>query len=85
MATMRTIRKVTIYRGGDVRNVNAADASQWLAAGWSLDQPAVEPPAETSTLTDPAPRKRRASKTTEPIIEPIPTPEVDPSFRLDGL
>lgn len=78
---MRTIRKVTVYRGGDVRNVNESDRAQWLAAGWSLDQPAVEAPAEPATLTDPAPRKRRASKTTEPI----PAPESDPSFRLDGL
>lgn len=81
MATMRVIRKVTVYRGGDVRNVNAADAAQWLAAGWSLDQPAVEPPVEPATVTDPAPRKRRASKTTETETDPIP----DSGFRLDGL
>lgn len=83
MATMRTIRKVTIYRGGDVRNVNAADAAQWLASGWSLDQPAVEAPAEPATVTDPAPRKRRANKATEPTTEPDPIP--DSGFRLDGL
>jgi hypothetical protein len=75
---MATVDTFPIYKGDRVCRINVGDRAvlaDMLARGWSIDQPAVA----AESPTDPAPRKRRASKTTEP--DPI----TDSGFHLDGL
>lgn len=82
---MATVDTFPIYKGERVCRINVGDhavLADMLAAGWSLDQPAVE----ATTATDPAPRRKRAPRVAA-LLDEIATQQAtpDPDFKLDGL
>jgi len=72
---MPSIPTVRLWKGAESVRVNEADAGEWIAQGWSAEQP--EGVGSPTLFSEPAPRKRKGTSKTGDEVASEPAADAE--------